>query len=200
MAVDGLKRLFCGHRVGTVWAQLVRIQGRGTQILRYRWNCRGHFSSVWPAPPRTVSGWFGASTAASSPRRRGSPRCALVRSLRRSGSRPGRRRPAAKGRRPARLTVVEEVAYARAAQRRTICGPRGSGILTAIPTEPAGSGRRSRTAVVRDPLPGFVRGFVREAPSAEDADGAPRAEGGGQPTWRGRALSDRAGCYVAQLS
>src|SRR3954470_9777144 len=40
----------------------------------------------------------------------------------------------------------------------------------------------------------------REAPSAQDGDGAPRAGGGGQPTWRGTALSDRAGCYVAQLS
>jgi len=30
MAIDGPKRPFCGHRVGTVWARRVRIPGRGT--------------------------------------------------------------------------------------------------------------------------------------------------------------------------
>src|SRR3954463_13617465 len=36
MAVDDPKRLFCGHRVGTVWARQVRIPGTGTVAHAFR--------------------------------------------------------------------------------------------------------------------------------------------------------------------
>ena len=82
MTVDGPKRLFCGHRVGTVWARRVHIRGRGTPAHAWRRErsgssgrvlparlgayvgdaptlslaCRAELQEVGPAPLRTVSG------------------------------------------------------------------------------------------------------------------------------------------------
>ena len=49
MVVDGPKRPFCGHRVGTVWARRVRIQGRGTLAHASRPERSGRFGGVLPA-------------------------------------------------------------------------------------------------------------------------------------------------------
>ena len=49
MVVDGPKRPFCGHGVGTVWARQVRIPGRGTLARASRRERSGRSSGVLPA-------------------------------------------------------------------------------------------------------------------------------------------------------
>ena len=168
MAVDGLKRPLCGHRVGMVWARLIRVRGRGTPLMRYHWSCRGERPGFARLRLRRVfSG--GDCRDALSPGASG-------------GVAPGQgvRDPQHRGAGRATLTVAEEAAYARAAEGRNHTWAHGSGIdryLCCIRPRLGGSPGPLWYGILD-------RRFVREAPSAQDADGAPRARCGGQPTVR----------------